>query len=421
MADDTTVNETGPGPGKDAAPAPMIVLLAFYLVILTALLLWGIYSKWPSCGVVCATQAATSATSAPTTTPTNTNTNSNANTNVNANTNANGNGNANANANGNSNTTSSGTTSSGTTSPPPTPPKIESVSPKTGLISCTPIQVTIKGTGFKPGASALFGGLAGKVGKDDPTGQSITVEPPPHAEGEVDVVVRNTDGTTSDISKGAFTYTCPPTSETDLFWLVVLAGALGGALHGLRSLYWYVGCRHLLKSWTLMYVLLPFTGATFAVIFYTVIRAGLLTVTTKNATLGMIAVAVLVGLFSQQAAVKLKDIANAFLAKPEPGPPRESKPQGSTPLGDGSGTKPDALKPAITPPSGPAGTPVKITGMKNVTSVTFGGVPGTNLSTAADGTITVTPPTPAATPTGPVDVIVTGDKGTVKLSFTYTS
>src|SRR6185295_1232668 len=116
--------------------------------------------------------------------------------------------------------------------------------------------------------------------------------------------------------------------------LVIFAGALGGTLHGLRSLYWYVGLRSLLKSWTLMYVLLPFTGAVIAVIFYAVIRAGLLPVpSTKEASLVIVAISVLVGLFSQQAAVKLKDVAEAFLAKPAVGPAAESKPQGSVPPG----------------------------------------------------------------------------------------
>jgi len=41
MADDPAeANE--PGPGKDAVPAQMIVLLAFYLVVITSLLIWGI-------------------------------------------------------------------------------------------------------------------------------------------------------------------------------------------------------------------------------------------------------------------------------------------------------------------------------------------------------------------------------------------
>ncbi|HZI87445.1 MAG TPA: IPT/TIG domain-containing protein, partial [Pyrinomonadaceae bacterium] len=221
-----------------------------------------------------------------------------------------------------------------------------------------------------------------------------------------------------------YSYTCPPLPETDLFSLVVFAGALGGALHGLRSLYWYVGLRNLLKSWTLMYVLLPFTGATIAVIFYAVISAGFLPVqASKNISVATIAIAALVGLFSQQAAVKLKDIADAFFTKPAPGPPSESKPQGSVPPGGSPELKPGPPKPAISPASGPAGTPVKITntGMKSVKSITFGGVPGTDFAIAADGTITVSAPKLAEGQGPKVEVVVTGDKELpVKFEFTYT-
>src|SRR3954468_4445414 len=50
--------------------------------------------------------------------------------------------------------------------------------------------------------------------------------------------------------------------ETRLFLLVLLAGGLGSLVHVIRSLYWYVGMRDLRRSWTLMYLLLPFSGAT---------------------------------------------------------------------------------------------------------------------------------------------------------------
>jgi hypothetical protein len=411
MADDpanTSTNDSGLGPGQEAVSPGMIMLLAFYLVVLTGLLLWGIYSRWPNCGVVCVNQTAPSgssspspaATPLPTTQPTPTPTPPTQPTPT---------------------PTPTPTTTTTTTTPTATI-VIESVSPKTGLMNCN-IQVTVKGKGFKPGASVIFGGVPA-TGTVDPSGQFISVQPPGHAEGDVDLVVKNPDGVSSDIAKNAFTYSCPPSNETDLFLLVVFAGALGGALHGLRSLSWYVGLRSLLKSWTLMYVLLPFTGATIAVIFYAVIRAGLLPVQASNNTsMGMIAIAVLVGLFSQQAAVKLKDIADAFLAKPASGPPSESKPQGSLPPGGSPETKPGpgAPKPAISPADGQAGTKVKIkgTGMTKVDKITFGGVDATGFTiTTADDTITVEAPTPAAGQ-GKVDVEVTGDKGTVKLSFTY--
>src|SRR5690348_9845893 len=59
-------------------------------------------------------------------------------------------------------------------------------------------------------------------------------------------------------------------SEVRLFGVVILLGALGGVLHALRSLYWYVGNRTLRMSWLLMYFMLPLIGACLAVVFYVV-------------------------------------------------------------------------------------------------------------------------------------------------------
>ena len=286
--------------------------------------------------------------------------------------------------------------------------------------------MAIKGKGFKDGASAIFGGTPATLVSVDPKGELMIVQPPFHVEGDVDVVVKNPDGGISDIAKGAYSYHCPPVSETELFLLVVFAGALGGALHGLRSLYWYVGLRSLLKSWTLMYVLLPFTGASIAIIFYAVIRAGLLPVpANKDASVAVVAIAIIVGLFSQQAAVKLKDIAEALLAKPQPGPPNESKPQGSLPPGTSSAGKPSspAPKPAVDPTHGHPGDKIKVTGtgMKTVNSITFGGaqLPPANFS-VKDDTITITVPDRQAAQVDPkVDVTITGDAAPFKFTFTY--
>src|SRR5271169_6286742 len=56
--------------------------------------------------------------------------------------------------------------------------------------------------------------------------------------------------------------------NTSLFLIAILSGALGSLLHSLRSLYWYAGNRKLVWSWAIMYMLLPFSGAVLATIFY---------------------------------------------------------------------------------------------------------------------------------------------------------
>ena len=101
-----------------------------------------------------------------------------------------------------------------------------------------------------------------------------------------------------------------------LFTVVALAGFLGGLIHSARSLYWYVGNRSLRRSWLLMYVSLPFIGAALAVVFYIVLRGGLIAGQTTAAQLnafGFAAVSVLVGLFSPEAAEKLKQIFSTLL------------------------------------------------------------------------------------------------------------
>jgi hypothetical protein len=116
--------------------------------------------------------------------------------------------------------------------------------------------------------------------------------------------------------------------EIRLLLIVALAGALGGLVHTLRSLYWYVGNRELVLSWMIKYILLPFVGTTLALVFYFVIRAGFFTPGAKvehASPYGFAALAGLVGMFSEQAVLKLKEMAETLLTKPKPGADR--KPQ----------------------------------------------------------------------------------------------
>jgi hypothetical protein len=111
-------------------------------------------------------------------------------------------------------------------------------------------------------------------------------------------------------------------SDFRLLLIVALAGALGSTLHSLRSFYWYVGQGELVWRWVAKYVLLPFVGATIALVFYLVIRGGLFS--TQGSTelvspYGFAALAALVGLFSEQAVLKLKEIAENIFTKPAPG------------------------------------------------------------------------------------------------------
>jgi hypothetical protein len=113
----------------------------------------------------------------------------------------------------------------------------------------------------------------------------------------------------------------PLWADERLLLLVLLCGALGGLVHALRSYYWYVGNRDLRRSWLLMYGLLPIVGALLAAIVYFLLRGGLVTgagVPEAN-PFGFAALAALTGLFTSQAAEKLKEVFTVLLARAEKG------------------------------------------------------------------------------------------------------
>jgi hypothetical protein len=106
--------------------------------------------------------------------------------------------------------------------------------------------------------------------------------------------------------------------DDDLLLVTALAGALGGFLHSLRSLAWYVGNGDLRKRWLLFLGLLPLVGGLLATIVYLVLRGGL--VSGQNATsvvdpYGVAALAALSGLFSSEAVEKLRDVFGTLLSR----------------------------------------------------------------------------------------------------------
>lgn len=142
----------------------------------------------------------------------------------------------------------------------------------------------------------------------------------------------------------------PMWGEQRLLIIVMLAGALGGLLHGLRSLGWYIGNRNLVWSWLAYYALLPLIGSVLAVAFYIVLRGGLISPSapvSDTSAFGMAAIAVLVGMFSTPASLKLQQVAETFFTKAQPG--ADKTPQhavGQTPVAPASpstnGNTPDS-------------------------------------------------------------------------------
>jgi hypothetical protein len=130
-------------------------------------------------------------------------------------------------------------------------------------------------------------------------------------------------------------------SEVLLFAVVALAGALGGLIHTLRSLSWYVGNRQLVWSWLPFYALLPLVGAALATIFYLVFRGGLFSGTTTTAevnTYGFAALAALAGLFSEQAMEKLRTVFAALFTEAKQGIDHVEPDQGAPVVTTGEAT-----------------------------------------------------------------------------------
>jgi hypothetical protein len=115
-----------------------------------------------------------------------------------------------------------------------------------------------------------------------------------------------------------FGWTTKLSTEFLFFLVVALAGALGGLIHTLRSFTWYAGNRALRVSWLPFNLMLPVVGALGGTVFYLVLRAGLFTPSTTAggaSPFGFAAVAVLAGLFSEQALEKLRQVSSNLFAE----------------------------------------------------------------------------------------------------------
>src|SRR5262245_14841371 len=108
----------------------------------------------------------------------------------------------------------------------------------------------------------------------------------------------------------------PVASDLRLFITVIAAGALGSLIHSITSFADYVGNRRLSKSWIWWLVLRMPVGVALALLFYLVLRGGLIVPSlpggsgAANSTqllnpYGVAAISALAGMFSKQATDKL--------------------------------------------------------------------------------------------------------------------
>jgi hypothetical protein len=294
-----------------------------------------------------------------------------------------------------------------TPSPTPAPElRLIAVAPNSGSVVGGNL-VRLEGVGLNNVKEVRFGGqLATLVGLPNLT--LLTVKPAAHIEGRVDVVVSDGQSRDNSANPAFYTYTCPPPSGRNVVWLMVLVGALGAILHGLRSFSWYVGNRQLVWSWIPMYFTLPFIGAATSTVFYLIIRGGLMSgATESNNVFGLMAIGTLVGLFSQQALEKLKKISEGIFT--------------STPTGkDSRPDKPPLEVERVAPPEGQDNQPVTILGsgfVKGKVRVRFGDK-AAKVAKVDDEEITVTTPD---YPPGKVKVVVIQEGASLEVpgGFTY--
>jgi hypothetical protein len=171
---------------------------------------------------------------------------------------------------------------------------------------------------------------------DSTTGPSTSNSPAPSVSAKTPSATDTASSATPSATPGkvsAFGRDFEVWDEVRLLWIVILAGALGSLIHAMRSVYWYVGNRNLVRSWLAKYFVMPFTGSALAVMFYFVIRGGFFSPQSdfsQTSPFGFAALSAMVGLFSEQAVLKLKQVAETILSKPESGadptPPKKDPP-----------------------------------------------------------------------------------------------
>ena len=417
--------------GESIVGAVGIIPAAVFLILLTVGLLYGITTQWPVCDLpedqktdapsntnANNNQSATApANDNSSSQRANTNAATNANANIPANTNANAGGQTNTNARANTPTPSPGTSPTSAKNASAGDFDADTLEPTEGTIYGKTL-VTIKGKNFGSATEGMivrFGEQKAQVYKV--SDKTISVRTPRHSEGLVDVTVEK--GGKTDALESAYTYVCPAPHGSGLFFMLIMAGGLGGCIHSLRSLYWYAGQGQLKWRWLLMYFTLPFIGAGMAMIFSLLIFAGFVDNTTgRSQALFIIAAAGLVGMFSQQAALKLTDVANAFFTKPGEG--KDAEPQKSLSVSQRETKGFPVTATTMTPVEGVArgGVDVKIegSGFNTSTKVNFGST-AAKIKTFDATSITVeTPPGTAGTD---VEVEVKSGDQSVKLPVKF--
>ena len=108
----------------------------------------------------------------------------------------------------------------------------------------------------------------------------------------------------------------PADPDSRLILIAALSALLGSFIHSATSFASYLGNHKLLRAWVGWYVLRPVIGMALGIVFYFILRAGLVTTESAAAVneFGVAAVSALAGMFSKQAADKLEEVFDNVLA-----------------------------------------------------------------------------------------------------------
>jgi hypothetical protein len=354
------------GPGKSAIGVSGITFITAYLMAVSLLVIWALVALWPPLK--------------PSELPGNKNTNGNANSNANANENGNQNKNANANSKVNANANSQANTNASTN---------RNANLQTNANANVGPNTNSNSNVAPPDNASVTASHAGPRASPNPdceakgiSGDSCYDEDGKVRKGVAPAKVFGWCGCMYD--------------EDRLLLIVLLAGALGSLIHGLRSFVFYVGSRRAVRSWSAYYMALPFIGAGLAFIFYLVIRGGFFSTgaTVENTSpVGFAAVAALIGMFTEQAVQKLQKISDSILSPAEKGKDHIT------------GPKITGISPKVGPTNG--GNKVTIAGenFSAPVKVTFGGVESKDIVSTSNS-ITVIVPAHPGDKEGKVDLVV---------------
>jgi hypothetical protein len=99
--------------------------------------------------------------------------------------------------------------------------------------------------------------------------------------------------------------------EFQLILLSLFFGLIGSTMHGLASLVTYVASKRYRNEWFLWYLGRPIIGGVIALMFYVIIRGGILSINAQPTDLnyfGIAAISVIAGLVATEGTKKIRDI-----------------------------------------------------------------------------------------------------------------